>query len=121
MAESPRISYTCSECGEEAATVELGASVREITVTFLGAVHFWVNEEAHRAVQQALAENNKAELYWLLRRLDPERVSFHCPDCDRSYCQKHWNPQIQFDDEWSGWYDCTYGTCPKGHRHILDD
>ena len=20
-----------------------------------------------------------------------------------------------------GWYDCTYGTCPEGHRHMVDD
>jgi len=32
-----------------------------------------------------------------------------------AYCRSHWNTETTFDD---GFYDATYGTCPRGHRRM---
>jgi len=47
-----------------------------------------------------------------------EGVDAYCPECDRVYCEKHYNLSAVFDD---GFYDCSYGTCSEGHRRKLDD
>ena len=44
---------------------------------------------------------------------------FYCPDCKACYCYKDWNAAMRFDDD--GGYDETVGTCPRGHRHVIDD
>ncbi|MBD3237808.1 MAG: hypothetical protein GF330_13985 [Candidatus Eisenbacteria bacterium] len=43
----------------------------------------------------------------------------YCPKCDRVYCAEHWKLEDIWEDGW--WYDCTYGTCPEGHRRMVDD
>lgn len=51
-----------------------------------------------------------------LRRLDRDLAPFYCRHCDRSYCGDHWRLRPSFDvgfDYWSG-------TCPEGHRHVID-
>jgi hypothetical protein len=53
-----------------------------------------------------------------LHRLDPEWLSSYCPTCDVNYCAAHWDKFDEFDD---GFYDCTRGTCPRGHRRMLAD
>ena len=42
----------------------------------------------------------------------------YCPSCDRVYCRDHYQTEERYDE---GFYDCTYGTCPKGHRRMIDD
>ncbi len=42
----------------------------------------------------------------------------YCPDCDKVYCRLDYNVDEKWDE---GFYDCTYGTCPQGHRRLLDD
>lgn len=42
----------------------------------------------------------------------------YCPECDQIYCRTHYNVVEQWDE---GFYDCTYGTCPQGHRREIDD
>lgn len=42
-----------------------------------------------------------------------------CSKCSLAFCAKHWTDiHPVFDD---GFYDCTYATCPKGHRIMIDD
>ena len=48
----------------------------------------------------------------------PEGVDAYCPECDKLYCWEHYNAKEEYDD---GFYDCTYGECPKGHRRMIDD
>jgi len=47
-----------------------------------------------------------------------EGLDAYCPNCNKIYCWEHYNAEEVFDD---GFYDCTYGTCPKGHRRMIDD
>jgi len=42
----------------------------------------------------------------------------YCPECDRIYCHSHYNVQREWDE---GFYDCSHGTCPSGHRRLIDD
>lgn len=53
-----------------------------------------------------------------LRRIAWEMAPFYCPECERTYCHADWNIYVVFDE---GFYDCTRGTCPAGHRHMVDD
>jgi hypothetical protein len=53
-----------------------------------------------------------------LRRIDWELAPFYCPECELTYCRADWDTYVLFDD---GFYDCTMGTCPAGHRHMVDD
>ncbi len=48
----------------------------------------------------------------------PEGVDAYCPECDKLYCWEHYNVKEEYDD---GFYDCTYGECPKGHKRMIDD
>lgn len=42
-----------------------------------------------------------------------------CSKCSLAFCAEHWtNIEPVFDD---GFYDCTYATCPNGHRIMIDD
>ena len=45
-------------------------------------------------------------------------MNAYCPDCDKIYCRKHYNVNVIWDD---GYYDYSEGTCPKGHKRIIDD
>ncbi|MBA7516485.1 hypothetical protein ES705_08533 [subsurface metagenome] len=47
-----------------------------------------------------------------------EGVDAYCPECDKIYCWEHYNAREEYDD---GFYDCTYGECPKGHKRMIDD
>ena len=47
-----------------------------------------------------------------------EGVDAYCPECNKIYCWEHYNAREEFDD---GFYDCTYGECPNGHRRMIDD
>lgn len=47
-----------------------------------------------------------------------EGLDAYCPKCDKIYCWEHYNAREEFDD---GFYDCTYGICPHGHRRMIDD
>ncbi|MBY9019808.1 MAG: hypothetical protein KGD67_02040 [Candidatus Lokiarchaeota archaeon] len=48
----------------------------------------------------------------------PEGLDAYCPQCDKIYCWEHYEAREEYDD---GFYDCTYGTCPNGHRRMIDD
>lgn len=47
-----------------------------------------------------------------------EGMDAYCPQCRRVFCRAHYNVQETYDE---GFYDCTYGTCPAGHRRMIDD
>jgi hypothetical protein len=53
-----------------------------------------------------------------LRRIDWELAPFYCPECELNYCGADWETFPVFDE---GFYDCTMGICPSGHRHTVDD
>jgi hypothetical protein len=73
--------------------------------------------EQFAKVQAALERND----FPALRRMDDACAPSYCQDCDCHYCGDHWYTRVQMADDYPGFYDCTYGTCPQGHSQILDD
>ncbi len=53
-----------------------------------------------------------------LRQIDWELAPFYCPDWGQYYCRADWHTYV-LDDE--GFYDCTMGISPGGHRYMVDD
>jgi hypothetical protein len=41
-----------------------------------------------------------------------------CPQCALTYCRTHYNVREAWDE---GFYDCSRGTCPRGHSRTIDD
>ncbi len=126
-------SFRCAACGEVAAVVKavaadvpadmgppLGPQSHRrdgIVVDYFGGTAWKLADPGtYAAVRAILAaeEPDAAEL----RRIDRELAPFYCPDCEQAYCLADWNTYVVFDE---GFYDCTIGTCPAGHRHTVDD
>lgn len=53
-----------------------------------------------------------------LHAINWELAPFWCRSCQRGYCRDHWQSVVILDE---GFYDCTVGVCPAGHRQMIDD
>jgi predicted RNA-binding Zn-ribbon protein involved in translation (DUF1610 family) len=126
-------SFRCAACGEVAALVKavpadvptdmgppLGPRPHQrdgIVVDYFGGTKWQAAEpstyEAVRTILEA-EEPDAAQL----RQIDWEVAPFYCPECEQAYCLADWHTYVVFDE---GFYDCTIGTCPAGHRHTVDD
>jgi hypothetical protein len=54
----------------------------------------------------------------LLHAMHWELAPFFCRTCGLNYCAADWIREVLDDD---GFYDCTVGYCPRGHRQLIDD
>ncbi len=114
-----KASFYCAICNNLAATIELLPDEKSGWKLefdgFLGKITSYGKNLIDFAAL-IIAEDASA-----LHRANFEYAPFYCPECQVCYCSQHWTTEMVFDDDWTDWYDCTYGTCPKGHRHIIDD
>lgn len=55
---------------------------------------------------------------YMIQNLAFEGMDAYCPECDKIYCRHHYITEEEWDE---GFYDCTFGTCPLGHRRLIDD
>jgi len=86
---------------------------------FLGTAWHSVPSETLDAVAELIDRGNTDPLaIRQVNRMLWEVTPFYCPDCQLNYCSKDWDTSVVFDE---GFYDCTMGICPNGHRHALDD
>jgi hypothetical protein len=125
-------SFSCAACGEAAgvvrtaragALIDLGPMAGRhdlgrdgfVIDYFLGTVWFAADPAAVNAAQ-ALLDAGCADPA-VLRRIGRDLVPFYCPDCELNYCGGDWQAEVLWDE---GFYDRTVGTCPHGHRHLLD-
>ena len=114
-----RAVYHCSVCSKEAAGVKL---VEEKKTD--GTTQWWIRiSDFIGVVSEVVAESAVDSFRRYLRRGDaallPERFApFYCRQCGKCYCIDHWLCEVRYDDDF---YDCTYGTCPEGHRKMIDD
>lgn len=126
-------SFRCAACGEMAGvvkvaragvTVDMGPPLGQETYDrdsivvdyFLGTVAKFADAATLDAVQEAVSSAAVDPV--ALRRIDWELAPFYCPDCDLNYCSADWDTYVLVDE---GFYDCTMGICPGGHRHMVDD
>jgi hypothetical protein len=115
------VNFYCRVCGEVAGALSVvpsGLGAASVTISGLMCQESTaVSGETLRLLESVLASARARDLY----DIDRLWASFYCPQCDASYCQKHWIVSLQFDDDFPGWYDCAYGVCPAGHRRMVDD
>lgn len=83
---------------------------------FLGTASRFADAATLDAVQEILSSPTPDPV--ALRRIDWELAPFYCPECGLNYCRADWKTFPIFDE---GFYDCTIGICPSGHRHTVDD
>ena len=102
--------FDCAICGHPAGRVELQPDHVLITSP-LGRVLSRV-ERSRPEVEAAVAAADGTALHRF------EYAPFWCPECPAPYCHRHWVTEEVMDE---GFYDCTYGTCPSGHRTMVDD
>jgi hypothetical protein len=119
-----RAEYLCRACSAIAGQAELKiyTDYDEATLIVSGIVNrvtTWVGTDHIPHVADFLTRGDAAALF----KWEHDSASFYCPTCNSVYCQSHWRIETKFDDEpeLPGWYDCTYGTCPQGHRRMIDD
>lgn len=119
-----RAEYLCRTCGAIAGQAELKiyTNYDEATLIVSGVVSqvtTWVSANNIAPVTNFLTQGDGAALL----KWEHDSASFYCPACDSLYCKDHWQIETKFEDEpdLPGWYDCTYGTCPQGHRRMIDD
>jgi len=116
--------FHCVLCNKLAGTVELlpaghpdGLSKNQATIflrDFIGTEKVLVSAAGSPAVQAALDQADAAALY----EADHLWAPFYCPTCKCVYCLEHWVVIPQYDE---GYFDCSYGTCPEGHRRMTED
>jgi predicted RNA-binding Zn-ribbon protein involved in translation (DUF1610 family) len=127
-------SFRCAQCGELAGVVRvaragtsvdlgppLGRQVDErdglVVDYFLGTTWQAAGAQAADAVQAIIDDKGTVDPL-ALRDVGRDLVPFYCPDCQLNYCARDWSTYVLLDE---GFYDCTMGTCPAGHRHMVDD
>jgi hypothetical protein len=126
-----RLEVSCARCGRLAATLVLLPAEHDVEKAlelgpfagddrlrregFLGTMTMIRGAADLLAVFDAVASGDFAHA----DSLESDAVSFHCPECNRVYCDRCWRvePPV-FDD---GFYDYTEAVCPNGHRHIVGD
>ncbi|MBX3016031.1 MAG: hypothetical protein KF832_31205 [Caldilineaceae bacterium] len=109
--------FYCTQCNALAATLTLDAEQQLVQRDFWGVTTEKIQSATYPALALAVAAADAAALY----KIDFLWVPFYCPTCQQVYCYTHWTLETTADDDFPGWYDCTYGTCPQGHRRLIDD
>lgn len=109
--------FPCDLCDQPAATIALAPDGLIVVEALIGRVTQRIGPADLARVRVILAHRDAPVLY----AMNTEWASFYCPTCDRSYCRAHWHFDVRYDDDFPGWYDCTYGTCPAGHTRLVDD
>jgi hypothetical protein len=111
----------CGECGKVSMTFNVGVFYGKEGYIYSGVTHECaLPMKIMPKIIELLSQDKIAELHEYVQHWVPmeEGLDGYCPECDKVYCGDHISTKMEFDD---GFYDCTYGTCPKGHKRIIDD
>ncbi len=112
----------CSVCGKVSVKIRIGMPVysKNQSIVFDGITHSTGYPlEYAKEVFAYLASGNLKTLHQLFKdHLVYEGIDAYCPECDKIYCREHYNAVENYDD---GFYDDTDGTCPLGHKRMIDD
>jgi hypothetical protein len=112
----------CSVCGEIAVKFKIGRGRfdKEECLVFSG-ITFSTSLDRNLAPQlfKHLEQENLSRVHAFMKKhYKREGLDAYCPKCGKIYCARHYQIREEYDE---GYYDCTYGTCPKGHKRIIHD
>lgn len=112
----------CAVCGEIAVKFKIGRGRfdKEDSLVFSG-ITFSTSLAKDLAPQlfKHLEQENLSQAHAFMKKhYKPEGLDAYCPTCGKIYCARHYQTREEYDE---GYYDCTYGTCPKGHKRIIHD
>lgn len=112
----------CAVCSKVSIVIRIGVPTydQEKKIVFEGITHS-TGYDLQKApdVFALLAIGDLKGLHQMFKDLFVyEGLDAYCPECDKVYCRDHYNAAEEYDD---GFYDYTYGTCPQGHRRMIDD
>jgi predicted RNA-binding Zn-ribbon protein involved in translation (DUF1610 family) len=125
--------FGCGNCGQQAAKLSIATAGSEVDIGPLPGGARLVRRFEHPSIRLDFfgisAREAPPELLQMtvgsqeldarrIRELTPDLAPFFCPECDQTYCLPCWKTRSEFDQ---GFYDSTWGECPRGHRHLLDD
>ena len=113
----------CACCGKVAAVFRVEvprlSTTGEEAILFEGitkSTHLDMSNE--KAVFEKLEDGDIRGLSEFFEKMMQGGLDAYCPTCDKVYCREHYDAEEEWDE---GFYDCTYGTCPAGHRRLIDD
>jgi len=112
----------CAVCGEIAVKFKIGRTKydKKDSLVFSG-ITFSRSMEKDLAPQlfKHLEQENLSRVHAFMKKhYKREGLDAYCPKCGKIYCKRHYRTREEYDE---GYYDCTYGTCPKGHKRIIHD
>lgn len=112
----------CSICGEIAVDYKIGVGQfdKEEKLLYRGIIcGTSLNRGLAAELFEILENDDIAGVHEFMRNHHSyEGLDAYCPECDKIYCWNHY----KLEEEWEeGFYDCTYGECPEGHRRMIDD
>lgn len=118
------LEYTlpCSVCGKIAVNFKIGFGRldEKESLVFRGiTLETSLKVDLANILFKILEEDDLLGIHNFMKKYHSlEGVDAYCPECDKLYCWEHYDAKEEYDD---GFYDCTYGECPKGHRRMIDD
>ena len=112
----------CAACGEIAVKFKIGRTKydKQDSLVFSG-ITFSRSLDKDLAPQlfKHLDQENLSRVHAFMKKhYKREGLDAYCPKCGKIYCARHYQTREEYDE---GYYDCTYGTCPKGHKRIIHD
>ncbi|MFW9828923.1 MAG: hypothetical protein ACFFEY_15140 [Candidatus Thorarchaeota archaeon] len=112
----------CSVCGKIAVIFKIGFGRfdKKESLVFRGITHERsLSIELAETLFNILQKKNLSLIHQFMKKYHSfEGLDAYCPECDRIYCWEHYDAREEYDD---GFYDCTYGICPRGHKRMIDD
>ncbi len=112
----------CSECGKIAVEFKIGYGRfdEKEALVFRGITHERsMNIKLAYELFELLIKKNLSGIHNFMEKYHGyEGLDAYCPECDKIYCWEHYDAKEEYDE---GFYDCTYGICPKGHKRMIDD
>ena len=112
----------CSFCGKISVEYKIGFGRfdEHESLIYTGITHSRsLRKDIANELFEILKNKNLPGVHQFMRKYHShEGLDAYCPQCDSIYCWEHYKAREEYDD---GFYDCTYGECPNGHRRMIDD
>ncbi|UCC19243.1 MAG: hypothetical protein JSV62_14245 [Promethearchaeota archaeon] len=112
----------CAECGKIAVEFKIGYGRfdKKESLVFRGITHERsLNIKLAYELFEIFGEKNLLGIHNFMKKYHGyEGLDAFCPECNKIYCWEHYDAREEYDE---GFYDCTYGICPNGHKRIIDD